>query len=200
MRQRTIPGRAFPKLSSASTKSSRRPRAARKSEPRTRSINQESLRQRRRTRTVSVPDAAKTLARSQSNVPPLLSTFNVDSANDFFALRKAKTMQTEQSASLHGWRTMSVCLIDRVGRTKAHPKISKKSACYSRHVRERGLRPLHQAAFKCNPRFLDPSHWHSRAGRRQPMLACFPVRNGQGQCGQCFSEAVDPLWRNLRGV
>ena len=45
---------------SASTNSSRRPRAARKSEPRTRSINQGSLRQSKRSsRTVSVPDASK---------------------------------------------------------------------------------------------------------------------------------------------
>ena len=83
---------------------------------------------------------------------------------------------------------------------KSASKDFEKHTVYSLQNRGRGLRPLHPAAFKSNSRILAPSHWYSRAGRRQPMLACLPMRHGQGQCGQCFSEAVDPLWRILRGV
>jgi hypothetical protein len=57
----------------------------------------------------------------------------------FFARRRTELMQTEQSASPHGRRTMMRCLLDSEGRTKAHPMISKKNACYSRHVRGQGL-------------------------------------------------------------
>ena len=73
-------------------------------------------------------------------------------------------------------------------------------ACYSRHMRGQGLRPLHLAAFKSNPRFFEPPRWYSRAGCRQSMLACFPIRSGQRQSDRCFSEADNPLWQNLRGV
>lgn len=83
-RHTTIPGRAFPKVAIASAKSSRRPRAARKREPRTRSINQETLRQRKRppnrNRSGSL---CETLTSSQNHFRPLLSRSNVDSANAF---------------------------------------------------------------------------------------------------------------------
>ena len=169
-------------------------------EPRTGSTNQESLRQRQRPRTETVPDTSKALARSQSAVPPMSSALRRFGERFFFARGEARTMQTEPSTAPHGRRTMMFCLMDSDGGTKAHPKPPQKSDCYPRHLRCPGLRPLDRAVFKCNPRFLEPSRWYSRAGCRQPMLACFPVLNGQGQRDQCVFETVDPLWRNLRGV
>jgi hypothetical protein len=91
-------------------------------------------------------------------------------------------------------------LRESVKRVKSHPRSLNKLACYSRHMRGRGRRPLDLAVFKSNPRFLDPSHWHSRTRRRQSALAYLSMRHGQGRRGQCFSEAVEPLRCNLRGV
>ena len=81
-------------------------------------------------------------------------------------------MQTEQSTAPHGRRMMMFCLMDSDGRTKAHPKIPQKSACYSRHLRCQGLRPLDLAVFKCNPRFFEP-----HVGIRAPDAdnQCLPV-------------------------
>ena len=91
-------------------------------------------------------------------------------------------------------------LRESVNRVKSHPKSLNKLACYSRHMRGQGRRPLDLAVFKSNPRFFEFHRWYSRAGCRQPMLACFPIRSGQRQSDQCFSEADNPLWQNLRGL
>ena len=78
-------------------------------------------------------------------------------------------MQTEQSTTPHGRRTTMRRPMDSGVRTKAQPKSSKKNACYSRHMRGQGLRPLHPATFKSNPRLLAP---------------CFGIRapGGDNQC------------------
>ena len=94
----------------------------------------------------------------------------------------------------------AVALRESVNRVKSHPKSLNKLACYSRHIRGQGRRPLDLAVFKSNPRFFESHRWNSRAGCRQPMLACFPIRSGQRQSDRCFSEADNPLWQNLRGV
>ncbi len=65
-------------------------------------------------------------------------------------------MQTDDSGPLRGRRTMLLCLMDRDGQTKAHPKISKKTLAI-RDMREgRGADPSIWPSSKAIRDFLPP--------------------------------------------
>ena len=78
-------------------------------------------------------------------------------------------MQTTQSTSPHGRRTMMFCLMDSDGRTKAHPKISKKKLAI-RDMRE--------------GRGADPSIWPSSNAIRDFLTPHIGIRalGGDNRC------------------
>jgi len=85
--------------------------AARKREPRTRSTNLESSRQRQRARTLSVPDSSNRLARSERHFRPMSSAFNVGLANVFPCPKEGKN---NANNSINGapWATNDDALPD----------------------------------------------------------------------------------------